>query len=689
MIAGTKNGTNIAKNKSAEILAKYAIKYVRVSTLVQGEEDKSGLARQDEGFERWCAVHPDYTPWEDEFSDIGKSAFKDYKKRGALTAIIDLAEKGKFGYSPCLVIDSVSRLCREPQKEANKLLSRIFDAGLSISVCELGNQIFTENDQIVYIIFQVMFLVAYGESREKSHRIKGMHDNHIERLKKGDLSMMFTERSPSIKKYFYPFWLDFHKSTRIKEAHFTKNEKAEWAAKMFEWASEVGSTEISKRLAYRGVYAPNKKGKWPISRFTIDDWLKNRAAIGEFQKWTTETGENGQTIVKKRGEPIKGVFPSIVSKEQFELVQKKRTKRIRTKDPLPTKKHHFLFAKSTFCSECQQATVFQSWNKPLKNGKKELYKYLRCKAGYHKATEICTCTKRLTIHKPNVDFELDMLQRLQSFRWADFLTDEKHEQKLKALKKKLLRLQDSRDIAEQEVKNASKAELDYIKQGRAAPVVLEDLKESARKKYDEADLDLNLVKLDLQREENKPCGLNEEKAIQKRIKKFIESGRKDIEVRREFNSWFVNQGLVVSMDLRTGKFEIGMGKVERDELLELDLTLEDGAVLIKDPKDFKKFKKAREEEKVKEEKMREELIKTPLVSDLVGIENANIDEKILNTELPLSNFLPTVENYQKKISGEKIITLEGPLLPPDWKGEPDNHQEYWFKTRMKKKSRKE
>jgi len=689
LILGTPGKANIAKNRSTEILAKYAIKYVRVSTLVQGEEDKSGLARQDDGFERWCEDHPDYIPWEDEFSDIGKSAFKDYKRRGALTAIIELAEKGKFGDNPCLVIDSVSRLCREPQKEANKLLNRIFDAGLSISVCELGSQIWTEKDQIVYIIFQVMFLVAHGESREKSHRIKGMHDNHIERLKEGDLSMMFTERSPSIKKYFYPFWLDFHKATRTKDAHFTKNEKSEWAAKMFEWATEIGSPEISKRLSNRGIYAPNKKGKWPISRDTIGGWLKNRAAIGEFQKYTTKTGKNGQTIVEKRGEPIKGVFPSIVSKELFELVQKKRTKRIRTKDPLPTKKHHYLFAKATFCSECGQATVFQSWNKPLKNGEKELYKYLRCKAGYQKATEICKCTQRLTIHKPGVDFELDMLQRLQAFRWADFLTDEAHEQKLNVLKKKQIRLQDACNVAEQEVKNASEAELDYLRQGRAAPIALEDLKESAQKKYDEADLDLNLVKGEIKTEENKPRGLDQEKAIQKRIKKFIESGRKDLELRREFNSWFVNQGLVVSMDLRTGKFEIGMGKVERNELLELDLTLEDGAVLIKDPKEFKEFKNTRKNQIVEEKKLREELIKTPLVSDLVGIEKANIDEKILKTELPLSNFLPTVENYQKKIRRKELITLEGPLLPPDWKGEPDNHQEYWFQTRRKKKSRKE
>ena len=76
MLVGTPEKTNIAQKRATEILAKYAIKYVRVSTLVQGEEDKSGLARQDEGFERWCAAHTDYTPWEDEFLDIGRSAIR-------------------------------------------------------------------------------------------------------------------------------------------------------------------------------------------------------------------------------------------------------------------------------------------------------------------------------------------------------------------------------------------------------------------------------------------------------------------------------------------------------------------------------------------------------------------------------------------------------------------------------------
>ena len=105
----------IPKNKFP---VKYAIQYLRVSTAIQSSEDKTGVARQDENFKSWLKDHPDYTPWDERFADLGKSAFKSYKTRGALTAILELADKGSFGKNAVLVIDSVDRLCREPSLEA-------------------------------------------------------------------------------------------------------------------------------------------------------------------------------------------------------------------------------------------------------------------------------------------------------------------------------------------------------------------------------------------------------------------------------------------------------------------------------------------------------------------------------------------------------------------------------------------
>ena len=53
---------------------KYAIQYLRVSTLVQGKEDKTGIARQEDGFQRWLGQYPDYTPWDEKFEDTEKEA---------------------------------------------------------------------------------------------------------------------------------------------------------------------------------------------------------------------------------------------------------------------------------------------------------------------------------------------------------------------------------------------------------------------------------------------------------------------------------------------------------------------------------------------------------------------------------------------------------------------------------------
>jgi hypothetical protein len=47
---------------------------------------------------------PQYTLWDEKFEDIGKSAFKDYKTRDALLAILDLAERGHLERMPVLLL---------------------------------------------------------------------------------------------------------------------------------------------------------------------------------------------------------------------------------------------------------------------------------------------------------------------------------------------------------------------------------------------------------------------------------------------------------------------------------------------------------------------------------------------------------------------------------------------------------
>ena len=96
------------------------------------------------------------------------------------------------------------------------------------------------------------------------------------------------------------------------------------------------------------------------------------------------------------------------------------------------------------------------------------------------------------------------------------------------------------------------------------------------------------------------------------------------------------------------------------------MTLEDGAMLIKDPDQFKEFKKTREEEMVEEDKLRTESKKTVYVSDLVGINNQNFDQKILTKEL-LAKRVTGAESNLKKLKDKYKLKppTEEELQDPD------------------------
>ena len=101
-------------------------------------------------------------------------------------------------------------------------------------------------------------------------------------------------------------------------------------------------------------------------------------------------------------------------------------------------------------------------------------------------------------------------------------------------------------------------------------------------------------------------------------------------------------GLVIEIDLIQEGIYIGIGTVENKRLVELDMTLEDGAVFIKDPDKFKEFKKTREEEMVEE-----------------GYKKPPSEKTRKMTE----------ESRKRNRKNIKDEIEQGPVLPPNWKGE--------------------
>ena len=564
------------QKETPEVLSKFSISYLRVSTAIQTNETKTGITRQEKAYRKWQAQHPEFHPWEKGFKDLGVSGRGTHRTKGALSLFLDKARRNEIPPQSCLVVENVSRLTRDEPFDALKLCIEIFDLGHSLSFCagKWGGQIIKSDGHGVWSSLIASMEAASAEWEDKSARVNEYHAEKLERIKNGDLRD-FRPRTKDREKVDYPFWLDLVQMKDRSKNYFVHNDQAKYMTMMFDLALEVGNEEISKILFTKGRPAINNE-KRRLCRSTIGGYLKSRAVLGEFQP-QKDGGSN-------RAPSVPGVWPPLVTPEQFEAVQKKRATRIRNQDygVSPTPKIHNLFRGAIFCRECQSKCNPAQNSRLNKSGGKSHFQYLYCSSGYRGAEDICSCKKRLTTLKAGVDIELEILKRLQTFRWAEFFTDEKHEVAIKSAKGKLMRRLEKRNNAEGSIKKFKEAEIDYFEQGRAVPIELEELKSEAQKTYDSADMDYNLALIELNKLKGKERGFEADRKIKKRLKAFLKDGRNNIQTRKEFSRWFLEMGLAIDIDLRTGLFDIGIGTVEKNVLVELDMALEHISMFMRD-----------------------------------------------------------------------------------------------------------
>ena len=131
-------------NSKKKIGNRWVVSYLRVSTAKQTGESKTGIKRQVENRQAFLDAHPECKLWEEEFQDLGVRGRGDNRKKGALARFIDQAERGIFPPKTILLVESVSRLTRDTQKEGLRLLIKLFDLGFSIAFTEWGGQILDE-----------------------------------------------------------------------------------------------------------------------------------------------------------------------------------------------------------------------------------------------------------------------------------------------------------------------------------------------------------------------------------------------------------------------------------------------------------------------------------------------------------------------------------------------------------------
>lgn len=288
----TKPSRKEAKGQTAEQEREQiqnAYSYIRLSSKRQTANDKGGIDRQNEGFRQVCERYG-WIAQEQTFADLGVSAFSGANRlKGELAEFMQLAVNGKLAPHPVLVLESLDRFSRQDIDDSEPAVMEILKAGVAVHVKFTG-QTFTRASTVDLgdrIQIMVALKAAFNYSQQLSERVTAAKHRKLARLENGE--------AVNIRDYA-PRWFKWNVNAKKLEL----NDNAEAVRTIFrEYQAGKSLNAIACLLNGTNVKA-FLGGDW--TKQTIRKILSNPATYGEFK------GKEG-------------VFPAVVSKEQFEAVQ--------------------------------------------------------------------------------------------------------------------------------------------------------------------------------------------------------------------------------------------------------------------------------------------------------------------------------------------------------------------------------
>ena len=552
MARSTAEDTKTARSGAAQKLV--AISYARVSTGTQANDDASGIERQELAIKQWLQQHPDYE-LDREIQYVGSGA-----KAGRFEWFIDELQQGRLPQGTCLVVEKMSRLGREELDDTFETLIRIFKSGGALAVCSLaGGEVLRSLRGQRGEVYQLAGAIDAARIEWEERRDRKRGSDAMKRRVIAEGGRPFKARTKGKRCASYPFWLDFDERTR----QFKPNAHADWVHDVFLWAQEVGAVTIARRLAEQGVTQVTNRSK-PLSTSHVTTLLRNRAVLGERQHLTSKR--------QASGEPVPGVYPPIVSTDEWRLAWDAIDGRNNREAPIAHRQLRNLFEGRIFCAHCQGRVGYATSKCTLANGELKRYYYLRCNTRFKDRTG-CPALQR--------PYDEDrLLQRLQTFRWADYFNDARHDADVATARDRVLVAEGRLAEWQQKIQTLQQAMDDFIANGRAWPVELEDRRAALERDLLTAEADANVTRAALDALRRRRSGKEAQKAIQSRVAAFMASDRTDVETRQQFNRWLFAEGIVVAFDLINDRFELGTGKVSpQGLLLELDQRLDDAVAL--------------------------------------------------------------------------------------------------------------
>ncbi|OBQ83543.1 hypothetical protein A9K71_23540 [Mesorhizobium sp. WSM3873] len=348
--------TFYTEGKYSESVSALAISYLRWSSAIQGSGDT--LRRQTDKIDAWLAAHP-HVRLAQELIDPGVSAFKGKNiKDGAFGALLTAVQEGKIPRGTYLLVESLDRISRLTPEQALTIFLQLINAGIIIVTLMDGQEYRAGQKDMMMLLFKSIMIMAtaHEEVLKRSERIK---ESWVGRTKAA------RESGKAIKGNL-PAWLyyDAKGVLRIDDA------KAEIVRRIFEMCiSGIGITAIAQALNAAAVpplgldkrkTIRNRSNFWTVT--SVAYVLRYRAVYGDYHP--------------NKGEPIYGIFPVIVSKEDFHRAGAAREKRHKVVRGRTGKSYTNLFKGIAKCHYCGEPMNIRN-NRNAKTPNKALQ--FRCK----------------------------------------------------------------------------------------------------------------------------------------------------------------------------------------------------------------------------------------------------------------------------------------------------------------------
>lgn len=316
-----------------------AFSYTRIS---RAEQQKGGgLDRQASLAASWCAANGFQLDTRLDLSDRGRSAYRgDHVSRGALGQFLELAQQGRLGDNPTLLIEAVDRLSRQEPLDAidEIFIGLVKRANVTIVDLEDG-QIYSRatlnQDAMALVKLALKCQASFDYSRRLGRRLSAHWQQHRDGLRSGAK----IHRGDGGR---HPFWV----SLSPDRSAWIPNESAAGVIAAFDLLRTNGLLATATLLNEQGYTGP--KGK-PWTSHGVRRAVTDPAAKGDLVMFQTaaahserarrrwleakaQATEAGQRFTQPEPEAVEtetipGFYPALVTPEAWAQAQQRMAQR--------------------------------------------------------------------------------------------------------------------------------------------------------------------------------------------------------------------------------------------------------------------------------------------------------------------------------------------------------------------------